>query len=161
MTRSVAKATARSPVPRTAMRVALAEARRAHDRLAPQLRLDERTALGLVFVCQQWAQYWLLLGARGRWPNDGAIVAALEEARHAVRCGAADFGLLRPGRGLAIVGPSGADLELERLFMATRPGGRARPRPRATAGSTNKLACETALSREGDRPISRSTRRRR
>lgn len=136
----------------TEMQIAIDEARRAYDRLPPRLRLDARDALGLAFLALQWGQYAALLVARGRWPEDGAIVAALEDARQALRRGAADFGLLRPGRGLAAVGPSGADLELRRTFT----------RLRATAGSLNKRFATTGpFGGACDGPISRHTRRRR
>jgi hypothetical protein len=115
------EASARSPVPRQAMRAVIGEARRAYALLAPRLlraggRAD-RGALDVVFVALQWGQYSLLLAARARWPQDQEIGAALEEARRAVHRSAAALGLLRSPRGhLAPLARSGADRELQKIF---------------------------------------------
>jgi hypothetical protein len=97
------------------------EARRAWGQVAPGLRrgglLTLRTALGLAFLCQQVAQYRLLLEARRRWPKDREIPPALEQARLRAREIAADFALLRPGRHqITALGRSGEDTELLRIF---------------------------------------------
>jgi hypothetical protein len=112
------------PSEAAAIRFVTRETRRAWDQVAPVARrrvvLNERTALGLVFCCQAWAQYRLLLGAHKRWPTDSTIQTALEGARVTAR-GAADFHLLRPGRQqLAVLSPGGEDAELLRIFTHER-----------------------------------------
>jgi hypothetical protein len=85
----------------------------------------------------------------------------LAKARLRMRRHASKWFLVPPERvHVARLNARGEDIELKRIFTARRPGGRARPRPRATAGSTNEPSREQALSRGGDRPISRPTRRR-
>jgi phage terminase small subunit len=104
-----------------AIRVVTREARRAWEQVAPGLRrrgiLTARTALGLALLCQQFAQYRLLLEARARWPKDREIHVALEQARVRTRESAADFALLRPGRQqLTALTTTGEDRELLRIF---------------------------------------------
>jgi hypothetical protein len=104
-----------------AIRFIARELCRAWDRVAPiaqrRVVLNERTGLGLVFCCQAWGQYALLLEAAKRWPKDRVIGASLERARQTARDAAADFHLLEPGRRrLAVLSRTGEDAELLRLF---------------------------------------------
>jgi hypothetical protein len=97
------------------------EARRAWDQVAPRLRrrgiLTARTALGLVLLCQQAAQYQLLLKGRRAWPNDRDIQVALEQARLRTRESAADFSLIPMTRiRVGALTPAGEDVELRRIF---------------------------------------------
>ncbi len=104
-----------------AIRFVTREARRAWDRVAPGLRrrgiLTDRTALGLALLCQQVAQYRLLLEARRRWPADREIPPAIEEARRWAREGAAEFSLLPMNRiRMGVLTPRGEDVELLKIF---------------------------------------------
>ncbi len=104
-----------------AIRFVTREAHRAWDRVAPGLRrrglLTARNALGLTFLCQQFAQYRLLLTARRQWPKDRDIPVALEQARLRTRGSAADFSLISMARiRLGALTPAGEDVELLKIF---------------------------------------------
>ena len=104
-----------------AIRFVTREARRAWDQVAPGLRrrglLTARNALGLTFLCQQVAQYRLLLEARRQWPKDRDIPVALEQARRRTRESAADFSLIPMARvRVGALTPSGEDVELLKIF---------------------------------------------
>jgi phage terminase small subunit len=97
------------------------EARRAWDQVAPGLRrlgiLSDRSALGLAFLCQQLAQYELLLEAQRQWPKDRTIAVTLEKARVGTRESAAEFSLIPMARvRLGALTPSGEDMELLKIF---------------------------------------------
>jgi hypothetical protein len=104
-----------------AIRFVTRATQRAWARVAPGLRrrgvLTARTALGLAFLCQQVAQYQLLLDARRRWPKDREIPVALEQARLATRATAAEFSLIPMARvRVGALTRSGEDVELLKIF---------------------------------------------
>ncbi len=106
---------------RDAIRFVIRATQRAWDRVAPGLRrrgiLNARNGLGLAFLCQQVAQYQLLLTARRQWPTDRDIPAALEQARLRTRDSAADFSLIPMARiRVGALTQAGEDVELLKIF---------------------------------------------
>jgi hypothetical protein len=117
---------------------------------------------GFYALCRMWGLYRDVERLARGGPQSRRVQSAVADARVRMRARAAEWYLLPVARvPLAQVNARGEDIELKRLFTSRRPGSRARPRSRATAGSTNEPSREQALSRGGDRPFSTTRRRRR